>query len=95
MFSSLSFYGPRYIGIKDIAAVPPPKACSRPSRTLTTVIPSAGLRYRHLSEMRPAVCLIFGSVVVLWQEGDLLHSTAGARRGQTVPYTDPDNCHSL
>jgi hypothetical protein len=35
-----------------------------------TVIQPAGFRHRHLSEMRIGVCLIFGPVFVLWQEGE-------------------------
>jgi hypothetical protein len=33
------------------------------------VILLAGLRHRHMSETRIAVCLILGPVFVLWQEG--------------------------
>src|SRR5512134_1105934 len=43
-----------------------PRACRRPSQTPTTVLPSASLRYRYLSETHVAVCLILGSVFVLW-----------------------------
>src|SRR3990172_2976239 len=56
-----------------------PQGLLSPSRTPVTVIPSACLRYRYLSETRAAVCLIFGPVVVLWQEGAPEGSDQGKR----------------
>jgi len=83
MFSSLSFYGPRYIGTRDIAAVPSTQgllsslADTHHSNTVRRPSVSASVRNapRCLSDFRTGGCPMAGRC--------LLHSTAGARRGQT------------
>jgi len=51
-----------------------------PRITPMVILPD-GLGYRHLSEMRAAVCLILGPVFVLWQEGEenICHPFGGDR----------------